>query len=103
MKLRAPVHCTGFSHEGRVYHVDTNGLVEVEDHLAAQFLAHGFVLCAEAAVPRAMTSADTSPPDIETLSRRALFALLREKGVRVRLPITNAALREAARQATTSG
>jgi len=100
MKLRAPAHCTGFSHEGRTYHVDTDGLSEVEEHLAALFLAHGFVPCAEASAPRPMTSVDTSQPDLETLSRRALFALLREKGVRVRLPITNAALREAARRAT---
>jgi len=100
MKLCAPAHCTGFSHEGRAYHVDANGRIEVEDHLAALFLAHGFVPCAEAAAPKRMTSAETDLPELETLSRRALFALLREKGVRVRLPITNAALREAARQAT---
>ena len=99
MKLRAPAHCTGFSHAGRVYHVDTNGLIEIEDHLAALVLAHGFVPCAGASASHPMTSAAMDVPDLETLSRRALFALLREKGVRVRLPITNAALREAARQA----
>ena len=38
-------------------------------------------------------------PDINALNRRALFALLREKGLRVRPPITNDALREAARRA----
>jgi hypothetical protein len=37
--------------------------------------------------------------DLESLNRPALFALLRKKGVRVVLPVTNAELRAAAKRA----
>ncbi|MDR3407071.1 MAG: hypothetical protein P4L68_01070 [Methylovirgula sp.] len=98
MLLRAPAHCTGLSHEGRDYPVAANGLIEVEDHLAPFFLAHGFLLSPGAERPRSPPPGGNMP-DIDALNRRELFALLREKGVRVRPPITNDALREAARRA----
>jgi hypothetical protein len=46
--------------------------------------------------------AKPSAPDIDDLNRPALFALLREKNVRVSLPITNAELRALARRALDS-
>ena len=64
------------------------------------FLTQGFTPCVGNEARRA-TGMD-GPPDIDALDRGALFALLREKGVRVRLPITNAALRETARRAVVS-
>ncbi len=100
MLLRAPAHCTGLSHEGRDYLVGADGRIEVEDHLAPFFLAHGFV---REAVPAPSPLVGGEVPDIDALNRKALFALLREKGVRVRLPITNDALREAARRALLRG
>jgi len=96
MLLRAPAHCTGLSHAGRDYPVSSDGRIEVEDHLAPLFLAHGFV---REAVQPPSPSARREAPDIDALNRKALFALLQEKGVRVRPPITNDALREAARRA----
>ena len=90
MRLRAPAHCTGLSHEGRDYPVAVDGHIEVEDHLAPFFLARGFTRAPPAA---------GSTPDVDALNCPALFALLRDKGVRVRPPITNEALREAARRA----
>ena len=96
MLLRAPAHCTGLSHAGRDYPVGADGRIEVEDHLAPFFLAHGFV---REAVQPPSPLVGGEVPDIDALNRKGLFALLREKGVRVRLPITNDALREAARRA----
>ncbi len=99
MFLRAPVGCTAISHEGRAYPVGADGVIEVEDHLAPLFLAHGFAICAADAARPAPVSVPEDAPDLDTLNRRELFALLREKNVRVRVPITNAGLREAARRA----
>jgi hypothetical protein len=45
---------------------------------------------------------DAIAENIESLNRPALFALLREKGVRVALPISNVELRAAARRAAAS-
>jgi hypothetical protein len=97
MLLRAPQGCTGLSYEGRTYHVGSDGLIDVDDRLVALFLTQGFTPCAGNEARRAIGTNDS--PDVGALDRRALFALLREKGVRVRLPITNVALREAARRA----
>jgi hypothetical protein len=98
MWLRAPAHCTGLSHEGRAHHVGADGLIDVDDQLVPFFLAHGFVPCVGAQTRPDTTSGDNDRPDIEALSRRELFAFLRMRGARVRPPITNAALREAARR-----
>ncbi len=95
MWLHAPSGCTGLSCEGRTYHVGSDGLIDVDDRLVGLFLTQGFVPCATNEARRA---AANDLPNIDALDRRALFALLREKNVRVRLPITNAALREAARR-----
>lgn len=97
MLLRAPAGCTGFSHEGRAYHIGADGVIEVDDHLAPLFLAHGFVPCVGERAREAPRRTDE--PDIGALTRNELFAFLKERGVRVRPPITNAALREAAWQA----
>ena len=96
MKLRAPEGCTGISHDGRQFKVAGDGSLEVEDGLADVLAAHGFQpwqvqLADEAGVAAA--------DDVDGLSRSALFALLRRRGVRVAPPITNAELRAAARQA----
>jgi hypothetical protein len=98
MWLRAPQGCTGVSYEGRTYHVGSDGLIDVDDRLVGLFLTQGFTPCAGNKARRSAASTD-DPVDIDALDRRALFALLRKKGVRVRLPITNAALREVARRA----
>lgn len=97
MKLRAPEGCTGVSHEGRQFKVAGDGSLDAEDGLAEVLAAHGFrpwrspTAAGEAGVPAA--------DDVDGLSRSALFALLRKRGVRLALPITNAELRAAARQA----
>jgi hypothetical protein len=44
------------------------------------------------------STSDMGVDDISALSRRALFAFLREKGISVSLPITNEELRAAARR-----
>jgi hypothetical protein len=98
MLLRAPAHCTGLSHDGHDYPVTADGLIAVEDHLAPVLLAHGFVPWSEARAGDVTPVGGDDPPDIAALNRPALFALLREKGVRVRPPITNDALRAAARR-----
>jgi hypothetical protein len=98
MWLRAPQGCTGLSYEGRTYHVGSDGLIDVDDRLVGLFLTQGFTPCA-GDEPRQGATNTSDLPNIDALDRRALFALLREKNVRVRLPITNAALRDAARQA----
>lgn len=91
MKLRAPDGCTSVSHDGRSYGVAADGSLEVEESVAAALAAHGFAPWGREA-PRDVV-------DIESLNRPALFALLREKGVHVALPISNAELRAAARRA----
>jgi hypothetical protein len=54
----------------------------------------------ETAIPDSPDQAEgLHDDDIESLNRSALFALLRRKGVRVTLPITNAQLRAAAKRA----
>jgi hypothetical protein len=47
--------------------------------------------------------AEATDDDLAKLNRSALFALLREHGVRVSLPITNVQLRELARRALDRG
>jgi hypothetical protein len=110
MKLRAPQGCTSVSHGGRDIAIAADGSLDVADEIAAALAAHGFVpwLRDAPSAAHAGLRGDVAPtrgdckkvaPDIESLNRPALFALLREKGVRVSLPISNAELRAAARRA----
>jgi hypothetical protein len=102
MKLRAPDGCTSVSHDGRTYSVAADGSLEVEDPIAAALAAHGFAPWRNEDRVASGVKVDgksIAAPDIDSLNRPALFALLREKGVRVALPISNAELRAAARRA----
>jgi hypothetical protein len=107
MKLRAPSGCTGVSHGGRTFTVEADGSLDVESDVAAALAAHGFspwpLEPRDGETPRDGGRGDPSCSraeiDIDSLNRPALFALLREKGVRVALPISNAELRAAARRA----
>jgi hypothetical protein len=86
MKLRAPAGCTSVSHGGRTLTVAADGSLEVEDHVAAALAAHGFAPCGnETPSDIAEVQGDRgtiAAPDIDSLKRPALFALLREKGAR---------------------
>jgi hypothetical protein len=75
MKLRAPEGCSTVSHGGQILIVDADGSLDVDDDVAV----------------------------LAGLNRSALFALLREKGVRITLPVTNAQLRAAASRALAEG
>lgn len=97
MKLRAPEGCTSISHEGRQYDVAGDGSLDAADSLAEVLAAHGFRPWQS---PTTAEEAGGAAPDsVDGLSRTALFALLRQRGVRVAPPITNRELRAAARQA----
>jgi len=47
MKMKAPPECRQISHRGRVYRVDSDGLVEVPEDARAELEAHGFEVAAE--------------------------------------------------------
>jgi hypothetical protein len=96
MKLRAPPGCTKVSHGGCVLFVDAEGSLETDEATARALAAHGFLPWQEPQPPEA----DAQEADfVERLNRSALFALLRDRGVRVALPVTNAQLRAAAKRA----
>ncbi len=106
--------CHAASHQGRSIAIAEDGTINADDQAAAVFIAHGFRPAEDNAREQ---DGDAKPaghgrrskgmsihpgsdiPDIESLSRKELFALLRAKGVSVALPITNSELREAARRA----
>jgi len=59
MKMKAPPNCRQVSHNGRVYRVDAEGLVDVPEDARAELEAHGFVAAAErprSPTPRARRS-----------------------------------------------
>lgn len=101
MKLRAPEGCSTVSHRGRLFIVAPDRSIEVAESAAASLAAHGFLLWEEArpGEPAAALRDDLEFGDlgVESLNRPALFALLRKRGVRVSLPITNDDLRAAVR------
>lgn len=108
MKLRAPDGCAAVSHEGRAFAIAADGSIDVEDRVAAALAAHGFTPWHGEARNIADATRDAgvaidpdraAKDDIDSLNRPALFALLRGKGVRVSLPISNAELRAVARRA----
>ena len=98
MKLRAPKGCSSVSHGGRILKIAADGSLDIEDEAAEVLAAHGFQPWEEDT--GAAEGIEAFPgDDFESLNRKALFALLRKRGVRVALPITNAELRAAARRA----
>ena len=97
MKLRAPPGCTKVSHGGRVLTVEADGSLEADKATARVLSAHGFLPWQEPSDVEA-TPAEADGV-VDRLNRSALFALLRDSGVRVALPITNAQLRAAAKRA----
>lgn len=98
MKLRAPDGCASICHEGQIFIVEADGSIEVKTAMVAVLSAHGF-LPWDAGENAPTQAAATDDADIESFNRPRLFAFLRAKGVRVRLPITNEQLRVAAREA----
>lgn len=97
MKLRAPEGCASICHEGQIFIVEADGSIEVKKSIAAVLVAHGFSPWDGAdAVPEQPVA--TTSVDVEKFNRPRLFAFLRANGVRVRLPVTNAELRAAARK-----
>jgi len=113
MKLKAPTGCHAASHGGRFIAIAQDGTIEVDHEAAPVFIAHGFcrVDTDEGLQPESAKSVHSRPPSkaksggtepiprgVEALSRNELFALLRAKGVPVRLPISNNDLRAAARR-----
>jgi hypothetical protein len=99
MKLRAPHGCASICHDGKIFIVEADGGIEVSKAMAAPLAAHGFTPWEEKSEGASPELAAGTADDIDALNRRELFAFLRERGVRVRLPITNDALRAAARAA----
>lgn len=100
MKLRAPAGCASICHDGQIIVVEADGTIDVTKTIAAALTAHGFVPCDEASRMPAEAAA-TKEVDIDALKRNDLFAFLRARGIKVALPITNKALRAAARKALT--
>lgn len=97
MKLRPPSGCGSVSYLGESLVIDSDGSLDVDNEAAEILAGHGFVAVAK---PAAAEVADGEGLDaIERLNRSGLFSILRSKGVSVSLPITNEALREAARKA----
>ncbi len=109
IKLRAPLGCGAVSHGNDVIEIDARGYVLVDEHIARVLIAHGFTSTDENAAGQKRGLVEGSPSgeprpdapevDVERLNRPALFAFLKEKGVRVSLPITNNELRAIARAA----
>jgi hypothetical protein len=112
MKLRAPAGCHAASHGGLAVSFAEDGTIDVDDKVADVFIAHGFRK-AEAShgaeATKSITGESGSPSakpvvqeigsgEIETLSRKELFAFLRAKGISISLPVTNNELRAAVRQ-----
>ncbi len=97
MKMRAPEGCCGLVHDGRFIAIGDDGCVDVETADSNALACHGFVAVAEADTQEGADAGDN--PDVDAMNRAALFAYLRAKGVAVTLPITNEALRAAARRA----
>lgn len=97
MKLRAPDGCASICHEGQIFIVEADGSIEVKTAMVAVLSAHGF-LPWDGGENAPTQAAATDDADIESFNRPRLFAFLRAKGVRVRLPITNGELRAAARK-----
>ncbi len=96
MKLRAPPGCTNVSHGGRVLIVEADGSLESDLATAHVLAAHGFLPWHERP-PEVEAAMETD--FVDRLNRSDLFALLRDRGVRVVLPVTNAQLRSAAKRA----
>lgn len=113
MKLRAPDDCCAASHAGQIIEISEDGSVEVEEHLQATLISHGFAVWErQTGSPSPPESAQSQPRDsetrpapeaapaidfdISTLGRRELFAYRKAKGISVRLPMTNQELRAAA-------
>ncbi|HUN45610.1 MAG TPA: hypothetical protein VMU85_03775 [Stellaceae bacterium] len=59
MKMKAPAGCRQVSHDGRVYEMDAEGLVEVPDAGRDELEAHGFVRVVE---PRPRAPARSRKP-----------------------------------------
>jgi hypothetical protein len=97
VKLRVPPGCECISYEGRDLAIDSESLVDVDDDAAGILAAHGFSP-ASLSMPE-QGRRKVGLDDVATLNRSGLFSLLRSKGVSVSLPITNEALRTAARKA----
>jgi hypothetical protein len=109
MKLRAPQGCIALSHQGRMLPISSDGSIEIERAESETLVSHGFVpldtdggstQSLQLAGSRGDSAAgETTVSDISKLNRVALFALLKERGVPVSLPITNQELRALAAQA----
>jgi hypothetical protein len=90
------------SHGGRIIDIDTDGFVYVDEDAADALQAHGFTRVSE---KDADFEGDCPLPSkgiddgIDRLKRGELFALLKEHGVGVSLPITNEELRTLAKDA----
>ncbi len=97
MKLRVPPGCGSVSYRGCPLAIDSDRTIEVDETAAGILAAHGFGsgLLSETKPQCELERRD----EIAELNRSGLFALLRSKGVSVALPITNNALRAAARKA----
>jgi hypothetical protein len=97
MKLRVPQGCNSISYGGRELAIDTDCSVDVDERAARVLAAHGFSRFSGSEPEEARHGVGSD--NIATLNRSGLFSLLRSKGVPVSLPITNEALRTAARKA----
>jgi hypothetical protein len=97
VKLRVPPGCKCISYEGRDLAIDSERSVDVDDDAARILAAHGFSPASSSTFEQGRH--EVGLDDVATLNRRGLFSLLRSKGVSVSLPITNEALRTAARKA----
>jgi len=97
MKLHAPVGCTSVSYRNSPLAIDDGGMIDVDETAAAILAAHGFASVPAAVVVQKEESDEAD--EFAGLNRIELFAFLRTKGISVSLPITNRALRTAARNA----
>jgi hypothetical protein len=112
MKLKAPAGCHAASHGGLAVSFAEDGTIDVDDKVADVFIAHGFREAGAshgAEATKSKTSEPSSPSakpviqeigldEIETLSRKELFAFLRAKGISISLPVTNNELRAVVRR-----
>lgn len=98
VKLHVPPGCKCISHEGRDLAIDSEKWVDVDNDTARILVAHGFSPVSSSTLEQGAQE-EVHLDEIATLSRSGLFSLLRSKGVSVSLPITNEALRTAARKA----
>jgi hypothetical protein len=89
VRMKAPAGATGVAFQG-VEHPVVDGFVEVPDEAVAELSAHGY---RRAAPIDAAAAKDL----VAGMDRAALLAFLRERGVAVEHPVSNAKLRDGAR------